>query len=500
MSDQIDELSSAPLSSETLAGAEHPPDQPGSILPAPAPLEAQADMEYPPKQPVNPPSAHAAPQWLGIIARVIGTLVDALVAIFTILPGARETLPDLARWWQERFPPIPAARSGETLIVIAPYQSPEGVDRSTIHREIMRTLRTEHEALQREVNVPTLNLRIAEAPQALNSDNRNAAEALGRRVGATLVIWGEVSDVRVTTNILNLRKPDAVIINLSETERTPLANPQAFTRYATSDLPGIAVYISFSILGDAYYSVEEYPTATRLLERAIARLPEDAPLEDVAQTFFRLGWLYQVSDNDMAQAIAAYDRTLDLNPKNAIACYNRGLARRAQGDLAGAIADYTCAIELNPEYVAAYISRGGAYRVRGNLTESIADYERALKLEPRNASAYIGRGLAYYDQGNLTQAIYDYTAALSFDPKNAIAYNNRGIARYDQGDLAGAMTDYDRAIEIDPNYVTAYTNRGVARRDQGDRQGALTDFERARALTRDPQVQKWLDEQIAALR
>lgn len=199
---------------------------------------------------------------------------------------------------------------------------------------------------------------------------------------ATLVIWGEVSDVRVTTNILNLRKPDAVIINLSETERTPLTNPQAFTRYATGDLPGIAVYISFSILGDAYYSAKEYPTATRLLERAVARLPEDAPLEDVAQTFFRLGWLYQVSDNDMAQAIAAYDRALDLNPKNAIACYNRGLARRTQGDLAGAIADYNRAIKLDPQYAHAYNNRGLACRAQGDLAGAIVDYDRAIEIDP----------------------------------------------------------------------------------------------------------------------
>ncbi|MCS6841548.1 MAG: tetratricopeptide repeat protein [Roseiflexus sp.] len=466
--------------------------------------------------------------------QVIGTLVAALVAIFTILPGALETLPNLTRWWQERFPPIPPARAGETLIVIAPYQSPAGIDRSAIHKEIMRTLRAEHEALRREVNAPTLNLRIAEAPQALNVDDQSAAEALGRRVGATLVIWGEVSDVRVTTNILNLRQPEEVIINLSETERTPLANPQAFTRYVTSDLPGIAVYISFSILGDAYYSAKEYPTATRLLERAVARLPEDAPLADVAQTFFRLGWLYQVSDNNPAQAIAAYDRALELDPKNAIACYNRGLARRAQGDLTQAIADYTCAIELNSEYVSAYLSRGSARRAQGDLAGALADYKHALKLDPRSANAYIGRGLTYYDQGNLTQAIYDYTAAISFDPKNVIAYNNRGLARraqgdvagaivdynraieldpeyahaynnrgyarYKQGDLAGAIADYDRAIELDPNYVNAYMNRGAARRDQGDRQGALADFEHARALTRDPQDQKWLDEQIANLK
>ena len=75
----------------------------------------------------------------------------------------------------------------------------------------------------------------------------------------------------------------------------------------------------------------------------------------------------------------------------------------------------------------------------------------------------------------------------------------RGFAHHYRGDLAGAIADFDKALALDPNVIT-YINRGLVRYQQGDRKGARADFERARAITTDPQLQKQLNQLIAALR
>ena len=56
-----------------------------------------------------------------------------------------------------------------------------------------------------------------------------------------------------------------------------------------------------------------------------------------------------------------FSDAIELNPNDAEAYNNRGVAYSNKGDYDRAIADYTKAIELNPDYVEAYSNRGGAY-------------------------------------------------------------------------------------------------------------------------------------------
>ena len=61
------------------------------------------------------------------------------------------------------------------------------------------------------------------------------ARKLGERYGASMVIWGSDTGVRVTVNLLNLKEPDysAAAVKINETERTQLANPSAYARFIT---------------------------------------------------------------------------------------------------------------------------------------------------------------------------------------------------------------------------------------------------------------------------
>ena len=65
------------------------------------------------------------------------------------------------------------------------------------------------------------------------------------------------------------------------------------------------------------------------------------------------------------KAIAHYSEALRLNPKDADAYYNRGIAWERRGEYDKAIADYSEAIRLNPNYADAYYNRGIAWERRG---------------------------------------------------------------------------------------------------------------------------------------
>ncbi len=75
-----------------------------------------------------------------------------------------------------------------------------------------------------------------------------------------------------------------------------------------------------------------------------------------------------------------YDQVIALDPQDALAYRNRGVAYYKQGDLDRAIADFTRAIELDPDNGTAFYARGTAYAEAGEKEKAIADLEQALKL------------------------------------------------------------------------------------------------------------------------
>ncbi|MBI2917515.1 MAG: tetratricopeptide repeat protein [Chloroflexi bacterium] len=88
-----------------------------------------------------------------------------------------------------------------------------------------------------------------------------------------------------------------------------------------------------------------------------------------------------------------------------------GNETREAGDHKEAIADYTRAIQLDPKDAAAYNNRGIAYRKLGQPKEAIADYTRAIQLDPKDAAACNNRGYAYQALGMGKEAQADFARA-----------------------------------------------------------------------------------------
>ena len=76
-----------------------------------------------------------------------------------------------------------------------------------------------------------------------------------------------------------------------------------------------------------------------------------------------------------------------------------------------AIQAYTKAIELNPKYPEAYFKRAINFGLKHNYELTISDYSKAIELNPNYAKAYYFRGIANYNKAYYDKAQIDIKKA-----------------------------------------------------------------------------------------
>jgi Flp pilus assembly protein TadD len=213
-------------------------------------------------------------------------------------------------------------------------------------------------------------------------------------------------------------------------------------------------------------ALKEVERLRKELETAKAEKPNLSQYKEAVKTLSAIDWVEKGFALGIAgehqEAIGAFTKAIELNPKYAEAFYNRGEAYRILGNFRLAIRDYDKAIELNPTDAKPYGARGVAYGSLGEHRQAIRDYDKAIELDPTDAEIYVTRGVSYRKLGDYQQAIRDFDQAIQLNMKYATVYFLRGFAYYNLGNYWQAIKDYDTAIELDPQYAMAYGARGMA--------------------------------------
>ena len=124
----------------------------------------------------------------------------------------------------------------------------------------------------------------------------------------------------------------------------------------------------------------------------------------------------------MTRRLADYAEALRLDPKDALANFNRAILYDGKGDHDKAIADYTETIRLDPKYAGGYYGRGLAYHKKGEYDKAIADYDQAIRIDPASAVQLLNRGHSYREKHQYDKALADYTEAMRLAPRLADAY------------------------------------------------------------------------------
>jgi tetratricopeptide (TPR) repeat protein len=83
----------------------------------------------------------------------------------------------------------------------------------------------------------------------------------------------------------------------------------------------------------------------------------------------------------LEEAIASYQRALEIDPKKVEAHYNMGNTLDDMGRLEDAIASYSRALEIDPTDAATHNNMGNSLRKLGRFEEAIASFSRALEID-----------------------------------------------------------------------------------------------------------------------
>ena len=186
---------------------------------------------------------------------------------------------------------------------------------------------------------------------------------------------------------------------------------------------------------------------------------------------------------------AAYHRLYDDRSLLAyVNCLEPPCGQHSEGSLLARLEGYNEAIRLDPRDAVAYYNRGIVYAELGLTQKAIMDFGEAIRLDPRDAVSYYRRGIVYADLGLEQKAIMDFGEAIRLNPQFAPAYNHRAVVRSRLNELETAIDDLDEAVRLDSRFSKAYENRAVLYVKLGESQAALNDIEQAIHL--DPQSAK----------
>lgn len=188
--------------------------------------------------------------------------------------------------------------------------------------------------------------------------------------------------------------------------------------------------------------------------------------------------------HDMMGALWAYSKSIQLNPKFALAYLDRGRVCHALKVKSNALQDFSKAVELGPELWTAYFNRAMVRSDLGDRDGSNSDYDEVVRLVPNCPYAYANRAVEMEGRGDLNRALADLDRAvfLSRTEDKAFCLYQRATSFSWSGSILTALFDCNESIRLSPGFAPTYRLRGEIRRKLHDQSGAHQDLRIAQSL------------------
>ena len=135
-----------------------------------------------------------------------------------------------------------------------------------------------------------------------------------------------------------------------------------------------------------------------------------------AERWFQRGLELEQTGAPADQIIAAYKKSLELDPQSAGALVNLGTIYFNAHHWKEAERYYKEALEADPEYSLAHFDLANLYDERGDRNKALEHYLTALRISPQYADAHYNVALLYQGDNQPMKAVHHWNAYLKLDP------------------------------------------------------------------------------------
>jgi tetratricopeptide (TPR) repeat protein/tRNA A-37 threonylcarbamoyl transferase component Bud32 len=181
----------------------------------------------------------------------------------------------------------------------------------------------------------------------------------------------------------------------------------------------------------------------------------------------------------LPEAIAAYDRALDLQPDNAWIWARKARALRLASQDQAALAAYDRALALDGQYGWAWNGRGIVLERLGRQEEATESFHRATESQPGDVWNWYNLGANLAATHRPQEALDAIAAALAIDPGHAQSLAQLGQILRTERRYEEAEAAYRQALEADPSYAWAHNGLGIVLEAQNQTRDAMLAYKRA---------------------
>ncbi len=167
----------------------------------------------------------------------------------------------------------------------------------------------------------------------------------------------------------------------------------------------------------------------------------------IAELHFLRGEQLKSEPGRLREAMAAYERAVQLRPSYAEARMALGVQLLAGGNYPGALSHFQAAERLVPTQPAVHVNLGDAYRATQRWSDAQEAYRRALQLRPKLPEAHYGLGLLFLTAAGDFPGLDELTAYEKAVDEFRIYRSEMGprLAKEDQSEEY--LRDLDRMIK-----------------------------------------------------
>ena len=165
--------------------------------------------------------------------------------------------------------------------------------------------------------------------------------------------------------------------------------------------------------------------------------------------------------NDTANAKAAFDQSLALQPGRGDALIGQARYAASQKDMEGASRLVEEAVAKDPTNADVFMARGALLNGEGKREEALAAFAQALKLDPQNRSAHIERANIEIGMRKFVEAKADIDAANKQTPGGLIVLYTQALLDFSEGKPAVARDGLLKVLRAAPDHLPSVLLAGA---------------------------------------